>query len=124
ERGMGLPDYGRKAAGRGCRPGRPSAVVRRKLAQDAAAHLGEPVTQAVITVPAYFDDTRRKATMDAGKIAGLEVLDILDEPSAAALAYSFQSDRQPGSSPAAPSSRAAEPLPIKEQTVLVYDLGG
>src|SRR5262249_40694150 len=63
------------------------------------------------TVPAYFDDTRRKATKDAGRIAGLEVLDILDEPGAAALAYSFQSVQQPGGAPA-------------NQTVLVYDLGG
>src|SRR5207245_2790636 len=69
--------------------------------------------QAVITVPAYFDDTRRKATQDAGRIAGLEVLDILDEPTAAALAYSFQPGRGPAQGGLA-----------EECTVLVYDLGG
>src|SRR5581483_2887424 len=77
-----------------------------------------PITQAVITVPAYFDDTRRKATKDAGRIAGLEVLDILDEPTAAALAYSFQAAQAP------PALAGDAPLPIQEQTVLVYDLGG
>jgi molecular chaperone DnaK len=79
------------------------------MVQDAALQVG-PITQAVITVPAYFDDTRRKATMDAGKIAGLEVLDILDEPSAAALAYTVQAGADiPADAP---------------KTVLVYDLGG
>ena len=72
----------------------------------------------MITVPAYFDDTRRKATKDAGRIAGLDVLDILDEPTAAALAYSFQQTGSPI------QLRPNEPLPIQEQTVLVYDLGG
>lgn len=109
KRRMGYPDLGRPVAGRLFRPETLSAVILRKLAADAALQLG-PVTGCVITVPAYFDDTRRKATMDAGRIAGLDVLDILDEPSAAALAYSLQ---------AAPD--AAPPAP---QTVLVYDLGG
>ncbi|VTT97418.1 Heat shock protein 70 OS=Planctomyces limnophilus (strain ATCC 43296 / DSM 3776 / IFAM 1008 / 290) GN=Plim_3585 PE=3 SV=1: HSP70: HSP70 [Gemmataceae bacterium] len=108
KRRMGLPDYGRPVAGREFRPETLSAVILKKLAQDAAAHLG-PVTGCVITVPAYFDDTRRKATMDAGRIAGLNVLDIIDEPSAAALAYSVG------------AGGAAAPAP---QTVLVYDLGG
>ena len=71
------------------RPETLSAIILRKLVQDAELHVG-PMTQGVITVPAYFDDTRRKATKDAGRIAGLDVLDILDEPTAAALAYSFQ----------------------------------
>ena len=75
-------------------------------------------SKAVITVPAYFDDTRRKATKDAGRIAGLDVLDILDEPTAAALAYSFQTCQQRR------RLRPTQPLPIQEQTVLVYDLGG
>jgi molecular chaperone DnaK len=109
KRRMGLTDYGRKVAGREFRPETLSAIILKKLVQDAEQQVG-PVTQAVITVPAYFDDTRRKATMDAGKIAGLEVLDILDEPSAAALAYSVQAGAEiPDSAP---------------RTVVVYDLGG
>src|SRR5215470_6115428 len=92
KRRMGHPDYGRPVAGREFRPETLSAIILKKLVQDAALRLG-PVRQAVITVPAYFDDTRRKATQDAGRIAGLEVLDILDEPTAAALAYSFQPGR-------------------------------
>ncbi len=106
KRRMGYPDLGRQVAGRDFRPETLSAVVLRKLAADAAHQLG-PVTGCVITVPAYFDDTRRKATMDAGRIAGLDVLDIIDEPSAAALAYSLQG--------------ADGPVP---GTYLVYDLGG
>ncbi len=106
KRRMGLPDYGRTVAGREFRPETLSAVILRKLAQDAAAQVGL-IRGCVITVPAYFDDTRRKATMDAGEIAGLDVLDIIDEPSAAALAYAAQ--------------YGADAAP---QTVLVYDLGG
>jgi molecular chaperone DnaK len=82
-----------------------SAMILQKLKADAEAYLGEPVTQAVITVPAYFNDMQRQATKDAGKIAGLEVLRIINEPTAAALAYGLDK----GS---------------KEQTVLVFDLGG
>src|SRR5690606_6282047 len=82
-----------------------SAIILRKMKQDAEAFLGEEVTQAVITVPAYFTDAQRQATKDAGRIAGLEVLRIINEPTAAALAY----------------GRA---LGQGEQTVLVYDLGG
>jgi len=81
-----------------------SAQVLRKLVEDASAYLGEKVTQAVITVPAYFNDAQRQATKDAGKIAGLEVLRIINEPTAAALAYGVDQK--------------------KEQTVLVFDLGG
>src|SRR3954469_16531560 len=81
-----------------------SAQILRKLADDAAKFLGEKVAEAVITVPAYFNDAQRQATKDAGKIAGLEVLRIINEPTAAALAYGL--DKQ-GS-----------------ETVLVYDLGG
>ena len=110
KRTMGLPDYGRPVGGRPFRPETLSAIILRKLVQDAERQVG-PVRRAVITVPAYFDDTRRKATQDAGRIAGLEVLDILDEPSAAALAYSLQS----------PSAATAGP---GQSTVLVYDLGG
>ncbi len=106
KRRMGYPDLGRTVAGRDFRPETLSAVILRKLAADATRQLG-PVSGCVITVPAYFDDTRRKATVDAGRIAGLDVLDIVDEPSAAALAYALQG--------------AAGPAP---GTYLVYDLGG
>jgi molecular chaperone DnaK len=81
-----------------------SALVLRKLAEDAAKYLGEKVTEAVITVPAYFNDAQRQATKDAGKIAGLEVLRIINEPTAAALAYGLDKKDQ--------------------ETVLVFDLGG
>ena len=66
-----------------------SAMILRKLKEAAEAHVGEKVTQAVITVPAYFNDSQRQATKDAGRIAGLDVLRILNEPTAAALAYGF-----------------------------------
>src|SRR5207253_6617653 len=89
KRRMGHSSYGRPVTGREFRPETLSAIILRKLVQDAELRVG-PVAKAVITVPAYFDDTRRKATKDAGRIAGLDVLDILDEPTAAALAYSFQ----------------------------------
>ena len=81
-----------------------SAMILQKLKADAEAYLGETITQAVITVPAYFNDSQRQATKDAGKIAGLEVLRIINEPTAAALAYGL--DKQ------------------NEETVAVYDLGG
>ncbi|WP_427892257.1 molecular chaperone DnaK [Kribbella sp. GL6] len=81
-----------------------SALVLRKLVEDASKFLGEKVTEAVITVPAYFNDTQRQATKDAGKIAGLEVLRIINEPTAAALAYGL--DKK------------------ENETVLVFDLGG
>src|SRR6478672_9203821 len=81
-----------------------SALVLRKLADDAGRHLGERVTEAVITVPAYFNDAQRQATKDAGRIAGLEVLRIINEPTAAALAYGL--DKK------------------SSETVLVFDLGG
>jgi molecular chaperone DnaK len=81
-----------------------SAMILRKLADDAEAYLGEKVTQAVITVPAYFNDPQRQATKDAGKIAGLEVLRIINEPTAASLAYGL--DRE------------------EAETILVFDLGG
>ena len=81
-----------------------SAMILRKLKEDAEAYLGEKVTQAVITVPAYFNDSQRQATKDAGKIAGLEVLRIINEPTASSLAYGLD-------------KKAAE-------TILVFDLGG
>ena len=79
-------------------------MILQKLKQDAEAYLGEPVTQAVITVPAYFNDAQRQATKDAGKIAGLEVLRIINEPTASSLAYGL--DKK------------------KDESIAVYDLGG
>lgn len=84
-----------------------SAMILQKLKTDAEAYLGETITQAVITVPAYFNDAQRQATKDAGTIAGLEVLRIINEPTAAALAYGL--DKEEGT---------------KDQKILVYDLGG
>ena len=81
-----------------------SAMILQKLKSDAESYLGEKVTQAVITVPAYFSDSQRQATKDAGKVAGLEVLRIINEPTAAALAYGMDKDN--------------------EQKIMVYDLGG
>jgi molecular chaperone DnaK len=81
-----------------------SAMILRKLADDAHAYLGEKVTQAVITVPAYFNDSQRQATKDAGRIAGLEVLRIINEPTAASLAYGLDKENA--------------------ETILVFDLGG
>ena len=69
-----------------------SAMILQKLKQDAEAYLGETVTQAVITVPAYFSDSQRQATKDAGRIAGLEVLRIINEPTAASLAYGLDKE--------------------------------
>ena len=91
-------------AGKQYTPEEISAMVLRKLADDAAKYLGEKVTDAVITVPAYFNDAQRQATKDAGKIAGLNVLRIINEPTAAALAYGL--DKK------------------KNETILVFDLGG
>src|SRR5439155_3582065 len=109
--------FDRPVNGREFRPETLSAIILRKLVDDAELRIG-PVSKAIITVPAYFDDTRRKATQDAGRIAGFEVLDILDEPSAAALAYSYQPPR--GGKDLVPDRI----LPDEERTVLVYDLGG
>ena len=81
-----------------------SAMILQKIKADAEAYLGEPVTQAVITVPAYFNDAQRQATKDAGKIAGLEVMRIINEPTASSLAYGL--DKK------------------KDETIVVYDLGG
>jgi molecular chaperone DnaK len=117
KRYMGHPNFGERIADREFRPETLAAVILRKLVQDAERRIGH-IAKAVITVPAYFDDTRRKATKDAGRIAGLEVLDILDEPTAAALAYSFQPR------PDAGSIHLASGLPDQQRTVLVYDLGG
>ena len=117
KRRIGHPTYGKEVSGREFRPETLSAIILRKLVQDAELRIG-PISKAVITVPAYFDDTRRKATKDAGRIAGLDVLDILDEPTAAVLAYSFQ---PPHGTLELVRDRI---LPNQERVVLVYDLGG
>ncbi|MBV8085904.1 MAG: Hsp70 family protein, partial [Chloroflexi bacterium] len=91
-------------AGRELTPEEISAMILQKLKADAEKYLGERINQAVITVPAYFNDSQRQATKDAGKIAGLEVLRIINEPTAASLAYGL--DKQ------------------KAETILVWDLGG
>jgi len=96
---LDCPAEGKKFA-----PEEISAQVLRKLVEDASKYIGEPVTQAVITVPAYFNDSQRQATKDAGRIAGLEVLRIINEPTAASLAYGL--DKK------------------SNETILVFDLGG
>ena len=97
-------DYKKNIDGKDYTPQEISAMILRKLADDASSYLGEKVTSAVITVPAYFNDSQRQATKDAGKIAGLDVLRIVNEPTAAALAYGLEKD--------------------KSEKVLVFDLGG
>ncbi|GIU99320.1 MAG: hypothetical protein KatS3mg014_0936 [Actinomycetota bacterium] len=104
KRHMGSKDWTSRSTGSGGPPRRSRPRSCMKLKRDAEAYLGDSVTQAVITVPAYFDDAQRQATKEAGQIAGLEVLRIINEPTAAALAYGL--DKQ------------------HDQTILVFDLGG
>jgi len=103
KRDMGT-DRGRTIDGKKYSPQQISAMILQKLKADAESYLGEKVTEAVITVPAYFNDAQRQATRDAGKIAGLDVKRIINEPTAAALAYGLDNE--------------------KEQKIMVYDLGG
>ena len=103
KRDMGT-DHGRTINGKKYSPQQISAFILQKLKADAESYLGEKVTEAVITVPAYFNDAQRQATKDAGKIAGLDVKRIINEPTAAALAYGLDNE--------------------KEQKIMVYDLGG
>jgi molecular chaperone DnaK len=104
KRHMGQKDWSIEVDGKKWTPQEVSAQILAKLKRDAEAYLGDKVTQAVITVPAYFDDSQRTATKEAGQIAGLEVMRIINEPTAAALAYGL--DKQ------------------HDQTILVFDLGG
>ncbi len=97
-------DYKFEHDGKKYSPQEVSAMILQKLKKDAESYIGEPVTEAVITVPAYFTDSQRQATKDAGKIAGLDVKRIINEPTAAALAYGLDNE--------------------KEQKIMVYDLGG
>ena len=103
KRDMGT-DNGRMIDGKKYSPQQISSMILQKLKADAESYLGEKVTEAVITVPAYFNDAQRQATKDAGKIAGLDVKRIINEPTAAALAYGLDNE--------------------KEQKIMVYDLGG
>ena len=105
KRHMGDGDWTIDIDGKKYTPQEISARILQKLKRDAETYLGDTVTQAVITVPAYFDDAQRTATKEAGQIAGLEVLRIINEPTAAALAYGLDKEGA-------------------EQTVLVFDLGG
>ena len=105
KRHMGDHDWSLEVDGKKWFPQEISAQILAKLKRDAESYLGDTVTQAVITVPAYFDDGQRQATKEAGEIAGLEVLRIINEPTAAALAYGMDKKE-------------------KEHSVLVFDLGG
>ena len=105
KRHIGEGDYKVTLNGKEYSPQEVSAMILRKLKEDAESYIGETITQAVITVPAYFNDSQRQATKDAGTIAGLEVMRIINEPTAASLAYGLDKDEE-------------------DHKILIYDLGG
>lgn len=105
KRNMGDAGYKVTLSGKDYTPQEISAMILRKMKEDAEAYLGETITQAVITVPAYFNDAQRQATKDAGAIAGLDVMRIINEPTAAALAYGLDKEAE-------------------DHKILIYDLGG
>ena len=121
KRDMGEPYYSRRIGGAQIAPEAISALVLKKLKQDAAAKLG-PITGAVITVPAFFDERRREATVSAGLIADLDVLDIINEPTAAALAYGLRDFILQGGNAEEELRLVDEAIPA--HTALIYDLGG
>lgn len=113
KRDMGRREFRRPVAGTNVPPEVLSGFVLRQLKLDSERRLGQPIHKVVITVPAFFDETRRKSTQEAGRLAGLEVLDIINEPTAAAIAFGYYR-----------STLQSQPQPSQIERILVYDLGG
>ena len=115
KRHMGEKDWGLDIDGKKWTPQEVSAQILGKLKRDAEAYLGDTVTQAVVTVPAYFDDSQRQATKEAGQIAGLEVLRIINEPTAAALAYGLDKQHRPDDPRVRPRRRDVRRLAARDR---------